>query len=623
MPRTVLEIAGQDVGASKAITDVTGAVAKAALALEGMNAVSSVMIGLATKSVAAYGESEQAIAKLRVQVGNNTSAFEAFASAIQSSTVIDDEQVLALQSLGMNMGILDDNINEATKQAIGLSEAFGIDLNSAMKMVAQANEGQYTMLSRYIPALRTATTDSQKLAIMQEAAAKGFEMAGEKANTLTGQLAVNKNLMGDLQEELGKTILQLTEPFVGALNEVTKWFLSLDDGTKEFITTVGVVAGVSVTSAVAITGIATAIKAVTVAMAGNPFGLMLIGVTAVVTAVVSLVGWLNRTKESIDKLSSDDLTKKLKEDEEAFKKLAEKTGVASTKLDELAAAKIRFNKIPIEGGDVEKYQAVEQQEKLAKEIMDIRKKLESDKKKQANSAGAEINEVYEQWHDKYLDLVQNNYDKIERERKKDLEKVKGNKKAELEVNKYYDEMIKDDIVESYNKAYDAVSTATNSIQGVIDQYYTNEITAAEGNSERIKELKREQFNANKTVSTINSIINTAEAVTKALAGSPPPINFIMAGLVGGLGAVQTGLIAAQPMPAFEKGGIVPGNSYSGDNVMIRANSGELVLTVAEQRALLNAQSGIHIHGDVHLYSDNVNDMAKQLRSLKRAEASRA
>lgn len=41
-------------------------------------------------------------------------------------------------------------------------------------------------------------------------------------------------------------------------------------------------------------------------------------------------------------------------------------------------------------------------------------------------------------------------------------------------------------------------------------------------------------------------------------------------------------------PAFASGGIVPGSSYSGDNVMARVNSGEMVLNQGQQRNLFNA-----------------------------------
>jgi hypothetical protein len=75
-------------------------------------------------------------------------------------------------------------------------------------------------------------------------------------------------------------------------------------------------------------------------------------------------------------------------------------------------------------------------------------------------------------------------------------------------------------------------------------------------------IKQEQFKKQKQADLIQSTINTALAVTKALSSAPVPINFVLAGVSGALGAVQTGLIASQPIPKFAKGGVFGGKSHS-------------------------------------------------------------
>ena len=68
---------------------------------------------------------------------------------------------------------------------------------------------------------------------------------------------------------------------------------------------------------------------------------------------------------------------------------------------------------------------------------------------------------------------------------------------------------------------------------------------------------------------------------------------ILAAMMGIAGGVQmASLIAAKPRPpSFAKGGIVGGNSYSGDKVRANVNSGEMILTAAQQRALWETANG--------------------------------
>lgn len=82
----------------------------------------------------------------------------------------------------------------------------------------------------------------------------------------------------------------------------------------------------------------------------------------------------------------------------------------------------------------------------------------------------------------------------------------------------------------------------------------------------------------------------ATILNPLLSGWYPPL---MAGLAAvASGAQLAAVIASQPAPPrFEQGGIVPGSSFTGDNMLARVNSGEMVLNQQQQAQLFNQANG--------------------------------
>jgi hypothetical protein len=68
-----------------------------------------------------------------------------------------------------------------------------------------------------------------------------------------------------------------------------------------------------------------------------------------------------------------------------------------------------------------------------------------------------------------------------------------------------------------------------------------------------KRLKREQAIREKNLAIFNALINTAQAITVALASAPPPYNIILAAISAALGAAQIAAISSRPIPKFAKG----------------------------------------------------------------------
>lgn len=63
------------------------------------------------------------------------------------------------------------------------------------------------------------------------------------------------------------------------------------------------------------------------------------------------------------------------------------------------------------------------------------------------------------------------------------------------------------------------------------------------------------------------------------------------GVALGIGMVATIVATLMSLPKFAEGGIVGGNSYSGDKILARLNSGEMVLTKQNQQNLMRVLNG--------------------------------
>lgn len=63
-------------------------------------------------------------------------------------------------------------------------------------------------------------------------------------------------------------------------------------------------------------------------------------------------------------------------------------------------------------------------------------------------------------------------------------------------------------------------------------------------------------------------------------------------VISGIAAVTSIIAAMSQLPKFATGGVVPGNALSGDNVLIRANSGEVVLTKQQANNIGSALAGL-------------------------------
>lgn len=122
------------------------------------------------------------------------------------------------------------------------------------------------------------------------------------------------------------------------------------------------------------------------------------------------------------------------------------------------------------------------------------------------------------------------------------------------------------------------------------------------------ESSAELFAIGKAAAIANATISGIEATQKALTAAPPPFNFALAALVGVAAAANLAKIASSQPPKRQSGGLLPGVASPTDTTLFQGAPGELVLNRRQQTNLFNAinqnqvggQSGtvVNIQGNV-------------------------
>jgi hypothetical protein len=254
-----------------------------------MSVASGAIAAFGATSLKAFNEQAQAESRLRAQLEANgrevNGLFEDyanFASSLQKITTVGDESTLQLLQVAESMGLSGEQAKRSAKNAIAVSKAFGINEQSAIRYTAALEQGNATMLSRYIPALREIDDDSAKVAKAQELLGNMFSTATAEAQSGLGPLQQMKNTFGDLQEQLGKVIADAINPLATRLKSFFELVQAQSPETKKKI--------VIVAGAIAALGPALVVVGTAIAGVGMAIGLLTSPVTLAVVAVGALVG---------------------------------------------------------------------------------------------------------------------------------------------------------------------------------------------------------------------------------------------------------------------------------------------------------------------------------------------
>jgi hypothetical protein len=186
------------VGVTAAYAAFKGAMA----ALGGLNAINA---AYDTQADAVRGL-ETALRLQGDEVEGNSARLQKFAGQMQSLTGLGDESTLAFIKQASTLGISSDMLEEVTKASVGLAEATGKDLNSSLRIMQQAMEGNFSAIEKQIPSIKALATNEEKLAAVTALATRGLEAKADASNTVSGMADRANGALGDMMESVGALI---------------------------------------------------------------------------------------------------------------------------------------------------------------------------------------------------------------------------------------------------------------------------------------------------------------------------------------------------------------------------------------------------------------------------------
>ncbi len=170
--------------------------------------------------------------------------YREFANEIQRTTTTSAGATFALLQQAESMGLTGQAARQAATNAIALEGAFGVSAERALRYAAALEEGNASMLGRYIPALRAIDDETEQAAKAQEILNRAFEVTRRNTQTTSGAMAQMRNAVSDAFAEIGEVIAEILLPFIHRIRELAEQFQTLDKDTQRQIVQFGALAAV-------------------------------------------------------------------------------------------------------------------------------------------------------------------------------------------------------------------------------------------------------------------------------------------------------------------------------------------------------------------------------------------
>jgi len=227
--------------ASKAASGIGAAFS----ALTGPVGIALVAIGsvVATlnKVTSAASEQEDAVNRLNIALKASgdfseeaTKELQDYASELQKVSRVGDEVTLSNLALLKSLAPLtNEGLKQANTAAVNLSAALRIDLESAIRLVGKAANGNIEAFKRYGVEIKKGKTDAETFSNTLQEIGKFGNVAEKDVQTFSGSISLLGNSFGEILEELGKFVTENTTLNLSIKNSAI-FFLELADSIKDF-----------------------------------------------------------------------------------------------------------------------------------------------------------------------------------------------------------------------------------------------------------------------------------------------------------------------------------------------------------------------------------------------------
>ena len=192
----------------------------AAGAIKGISLLSSgfrELTSFVSDSVKAASESQDSLNQLNLALSQSgilteesTKKFQAFAEEIQNTTAYEDDAVISTLAYIQALARLDeDGLQRATKAALDLSSALGIDLETAATIIGRASEGSTASLQKLGIQFEKGKSQAETFSNILTTLEKRFGGSAEaQVKTFSGAVAQLSNVFNSLQENVGNIIIK-------------------------------------------------------------------------------------------------------------------------------------------------------------------------------------------------------------------------------------------------------------------------------------------------------------------------------------------------------------------------------------------------------------------------------